>query len=98
MESEIFAVPQSIMEGPGEQLFDHIAQCMARYYSFTGKQLFDHIAQCMARYNSFTGKQPFDHIAQCMTRYHSTTGKQLFGHIAQDSVWSGRLQLQDSSC
>ena len=79
MESEIFAVPQSIMEGPGEQLFDHIAQCMARY-------------------NSFTGKQPFDHIAQCMTRYHSTTGKQLFGHIAQDSVWSGRLQLQDSSC
>ena len=45
MESEIFAVPQSIMEGPGEQLFDHIAQCMARYYSTTGKQLFDHIAQ-----------------------------------------------------
>jgi len=31
MESEIFAVPVSIMKGPGEELFDHIAQCLASF-------------------------------------------------------------------
>jgi len=29
MESRIFAVPQAIMQGPGEGLFDHIAECMS---------------------------------------------------------------------
>ncbi|KAJ6220233.1 hypothetical protein RDWZM_006045 [Blomia tropicalis] len=31
MENEIFAIPQSIMTGTGEQLFDHIAECMANF-------------------------------------------------------------------
>ncbi|XP_065170889.1 hexokinase type 2 isoform X1 [Atheta coriaria] len=31
MKSKIFAVPQHIMLGSGEQLFDHIADCMAQF-------------------------------------------------------------------
>lgn len=31
MESKIYAVPQDIMTGPGEQLFDHIANCLANF-------------------------------------------------------------------
>lgn len=29
MKSKIFAIPQHIMLGSGEQLFDHIAECLA---------------------------------------------------------------------
>ncbi|UYV68770.1 GCK [Cordylochernes scorpioides] len=35
MENEIYAIPQEIMLGSGEQLFDHIADCLAH---FTEKQ------------------------------------------------------------
>lgn len=31
MQSKIYAVPQSIMLGPGIQLFDHIAECLANF-------------------------------------------------------------------
>uniref|UniRef100_A0A1L8EBN0 Phosphotransferase n=1 Tax=Haematobia irritans TaxID=7368 RepID=A0A1L8EBN0_HAEIR len=31
VESEIYAVPKEIMLGPGEELFDHIAQCLATF-------------------------------------------------------------------
>lgn len=31
MQSKIYAVPQSIMLGPGNQLFDHIAECLANF-------------------------------------------------------------------
>jgi len=31
MDSEIFAVPKSIMEGHGSELFDHIASCLANF-------------------------------------------------------------------
>ncbi|CAH0552933.1 unnamed protein product [Brassicogethes aeneus] len=31
MKSKIFAIPQSIMTGSGEQLFDHIAECLATF-------------------------------------------------------------------
>ena len=31
MDSEIFAVPKTIMEGSGSQLFDHIAACLASF-------------------------------------------------------------------
>ena len=31
MDSEIFAVPKTIMEGPGSELFDHIASCLASF-------------------------------------------------------------------
>lgn len=31
MQSKIYAVPQSIMLGTGEQLFDHIAECLANF-------------------------------------------------------------------
>lgn len=31
MESTIYAVPQSIMLGSGEELFDHIANCLANF-------------------------------------------------------------------
>uniref|UniRef100_T1P9K4 Phosphotransferase n=1 Tax=Musca domestica TaxID=7370 RepID=T1P9K4_MUSDO len=31
VESEIYAVPKDIMLGPGEELFDHIAQCLATF-------------------------------------------------------------------
>jgi hexokinase len=31
MRSKIFAVPQHIMLGSGEQLFDHIADCLAKF-------------------------------------------------------------------
>ena len=31
MDSEIFAVPKTIMEGSGSQLFDHIASCLASF-------------------------------------------------------------------
>lgn len=31
MKSKIFAVPQHIMLGSGEQLFDHIAECLAEF-------------------------------------------------------------------
>ena len=31
MDSEIFAVPKSIMEGSGSDLFDHIASCLASF-------------------------------------------------------------------
>lgn len=31
MQSKIYAVPQNIMLGSGEQLFDHIAECLANF-------------------------------------------------------------------
>ncbi|XP_043209946.1 hexokinase type 2-like isoform X3 [Amphibalanus amphitrite] len=31
MESKIFAVPQSIMQGAGHELFDHIAECLSTF-------------------------------------------------------------------
>jgi len=31
MDSKVFAIPQDIMEGPGHQLFDHIAKCLAEF-------------------------------------------------------------------
>lgn len=31
MENQIFSIPQEIMRGTGEQLFDHIAECMANF-------------------------------------------------------------------
>lgn len=31
MQSKIYAVPQSIMLGKGEELFDHIAECLANF-------------------------------------------------------------------
>lgn len=31
MQSKIYAVPQNIMLGTGEQLFDHIAECLANF-------------------------------------------------------------------
>ncbi|XP_034243747.1 hexokinase type 2 isoform X2 [Thrips palmi] len=31
MQSKIYAIPQSIMVGTGEQLFDHIAECLANF-------------------------------------------------------------------
>ena len=31
MKSKIYAIPQSLMLGTGDQLFDHIAQCLALF-------------------------------------------------------------------
>lgn len=31
MQSKIYAIPQSIMVGSGESLFDHIAECLANF-------------------------------------------------------------------
>jgi len=31
MDSKIFAIPNSVMTGPGTELFDHIAQCLANF-------------------------------------------------------------------
>lgn len=31
MQSKIYAIPQSIMIGSGEHLFDHIAECLANF-------------------------------------------------------------------
>ena len=31
MDSEVYAIAQEIMEGSGEQLFDHIAKCLADF-------------------------------------------------------------------
>jgi hexokinase len=31
MQSKIYAIPQSIMIGSGNQLFDHIAECLANF-------------------------------------------------------------------
>ena len=31
MDSEVYAISQEIMEGPGHQLFDHIAKCLADF-------------------------------------------------------------------
>ena len=31
MDNEVFAISKEIMEGPGEQLFDHIAACLATF-------------------------------------------------------------------
>ena len=31
MDNEVFAISKGIMEGPGEQLFDHIAACLATF-------------------------------------------------------------------
>ena len=31
MDSKVFAIPKEIMEGPGVQLFDHIAKCLAEF-------------------------------------------------------------------
>ena len=31
MESEIFAISKDLMLGPGEDLFDHIANCLANF-------------------------------------------------------------------
>lgn len=42
VDSMIFAVPQQIMLGPGDQLFDHIAQCLAKFveeHKVCGEQL-----------------------------------------------------------
>ncbi|XP_077544068.1 hexokinase A isoform X1 [Haemaphysalis longicornis] len=42
MQNEIFAIPQEIMLGTGEQLFDHIADCMSNFmdkYKVKGKSL-----------------------------------------------------------
>jgi len=36
MENEIFAIPQSIMLGTGEQLFDHIAECLSNFMDKQG--------------------------------------------------------------
>jgi len=33
MDSKIFAIPQTVMTGPGTELFDHIAQCLANFVS-----------------------------------------------------------------
>lgn len=33
MQSKIYAIPQSIMVGTGQQLFDHIAECLANFMS-----------------------------------------------------------------
>ena len=29
MDSQVYAISKEIMEGPGEGLFDHIAECLA---------------------------------------------------------------------
>uniref|UniRef100_A0A224Z0B0 Phosphotransferase n=1 Tax=Rhipicephalus zambeziensis TaxID=60191 RepID=A0A224Z0B0_9ACAR len=42
MQNEIYAIPQEIMLGSGEQLFDHIAECMSKFmdkYNVKDKQL-----------------------------------------------------------
>lgn len=31
MQSKIYAIPQNIMLGSGQQLFDHIAECLANF-------------------------------------------------------------------
>ena len=31
MDSEVYAIARDIMEGPGDQLFDHIAKCLAEF-------------------------------------------------------------------
>ena len=31
MQSKIYAIPQSIMLGSGQQLFDHIAECLSNF-------------------------------------------------------------------
>jgi hexokinase len=31
MDNEVFAISKETMEGTGEQLFDHIAECLARF-------------------------------------------------------------------
>ena len=31
MDSEVYAISQQIMEGSGDQLFDHIAKCLADF-------------------------------------------------------------------
>lgn len=31
MQSKIYAIPQNIMLGSGEQLFDHIAECLSNF-------------------------------------------------------------------
>ena len=31
MDSEIFAISKEIMEGPGDQLFDYVAECLATF-------------------------------------------------------------------
>ena len=36
MDSEIFAVPKTIMEGSGSELFDHIASCLASFIKTRG--------------------------------------------------------------
>lgn len=38
MDNAIYAVPEEIMLGPGAQLFDHIAECLATFS--LGKTLF----------------------------------------------------------
>ena len=36
MDSKVFAIPKEIMEGPGVQLFDHIAKCLADFVQEKG--------------------------------------------------------------
>jgi len=36
MESKIFAISRETMEGPGTQLFDHIAQCLSEFIQEKG--------------------------------------------------------------
>ena len=36
MDSKVFAIPKEIMEGPGVQLFDHIAKCLADFVEEKG--------------------------------------------------------------
>lgn len=36
MDNEVFAISKSLMEGPGEDLFDHIAECLANFAKSRG--------------------------------------------------------------
>lgn len=39
MQSKIYAIPQSIMIGSGEQLFDHIAECLANFIKVSSSKV-----------------------------------------------------------
>ena len=36
MDNEVFAISKDLMEGPGEDLFDHIAECLAKFVQSRG--------------------------------------------------------------
>lgn len=42
MQSKIYAVPQNIMLGSGEQLFDHIAECLANFMKVSFYRFWPH--------------------------------------------------------